>query len=296
MRVLIDANTINTGKSGIGYYTYNLIRELSRLTDNSFDLTMAIRGNVWRMLEKNGFDNVHNLVVEEKHFRKYLPFPSQSLQGYDIFHEPNYVPRKFNGATVVTIADLSYRFFPQYHPWRRVKMLRLFEGRMRNASRIITISENSRREIEEVLRIPPERIKVTYLGADESFRPFKVDKDKKDEMIAKYGLPEHFVLFVGNIEPRKNLERLVQAYYLCRQEGNFPDEIKLVLAGGKGWLNEGVFSLVSSLGLDLDVIFTGYVRDEDLAVLYNMALAFVYPSLYEGFGLPPWRRCPVGYR
>jgi len=212
---------------------------------------------------------------------------------FNVYHQPNYIPNVFIGKTITTIHDMSYRVFPQYHPRRRVILLRTFEKRLRRADRIITDSEFSRQQIVEMLKVPEERVTVTYLGAGSQYQPITILKDKKLDLQARYGLPEQFLLYVGTIEPRKNLERLIEALYIYQQEEP-GSALKLVLAGGKGWLYEEILARIKALHLEQDVLFTGYVNSEDLPYLYNMAEAFVYPSLYEGFGLPPLEAMACG--
>lgn len=249
-----------------------------------------------KLLDKNaelGIESVPVIKTSERSFSRYMPFSPHWMRGFDLYHQPNYVPHVFNGKIVTTIHDMSHRIFPQYHPRRRVFLLRAFENRLRKADRIITDSQHARREIVELLRIPEDRVRVIYLGASSDYRPLAMSPVKRIELQIKYNLPEQFLLYVGTIEPRKNLERLVEAYYVYkREEPN--SELKLVLAGGKGWLYEGICTRVQELHLEQDVVFTGYVDGEELPFLYNMAIAFVYPSLYEGFGLPPLEAMSCG--
>ncbi len=293
MRVLFDGNTLDNGKAGIGHYTYNLILELSRILGDREELSLGIRQ---KLLDKNGdlsLDSIKMLPTQERSISKYIPYCPRWMKGFDLYHQPNYVPHVFSGKTVTTIHDMSYRVFPQYHPRRRVIQLRAFESRLRRVDRIITDSEYSRREIVEILKVPEERVTVTYLGVGSQYKPMDITLEKKLALKKRYHLPKQFLLYVGTIEPRKNLARLIEAYYLYRQEEP-GSALKLVLAGGKGWLFEDIFARVMDLHLEQDIIFTGYVDSEDLPYLYNMAKAFVYPSLYEGFGLPPLEAMSCG--
>jgi glycosyltransferase involved in cell wall biosynthesis len=293
MRIIIDGNTLENRKAGIGHYTYNLIHELADVLGESDKLFVGIRQ---KLLDKNvelGIKRVPVIKTTERSFSKYMPFSPHWMRGFDIYHQPNYVPHAFHGKVVTTIHDMSHRVYPHYHPRRRVLLLRAFENRLRKADRIITDSQHARGEIVELLRIPEDRVRVIYLGASLEYRPLYMSQVKRKELQIKYNLPERFLLYVGTIEPRKNLERLIEAYYLYK--GEEPNsELKLVLAGGKGWLYEGILTRVQELHLEKDIVFTGYVDGEDLPFLYNMAVAFIYPSLYEGFGLPPLEAMSCG--
>lgn len=288
MRVLIDGSRVlNNLKAGIGNYTYELLRNLAFLK-NSADYTVLVSGGSSLNLPPK----IQQIQVNNSK-RKYLPFDMERYSDkFDVYHEPNYIPRVFKGQKVVTVYDMSYRLFPQYHPFRRIAMLRFYEHRMQKADRIITVSNNSKEEIMDLLKIPGDRISVIYGGVSEAFVPMQIKDEQRTKMRSLYGIPEQYLLYVGTLEPRKNLMGLVKAYYQVR--GELQTDVKLVLAGGKGWLYEGIFKTIHDLKLDDDVIFTGYVQDEHLPALYNMAFAFVYPSLYEGFGLPPLEAMACG--
>jgi glycosyltransferase involved in cell wall biosynthesis len=280
-------------KAGIGHYTYNLIIELAGLLGDGEKLNVGIRQKLLDKTGDLGIDGVRILINNERSFSKYVPLCPGWMKRFDIYHQPNYIPHAFSGKTVTTVHDMSHRVFPQYHPRRRVMLLRAFENRLRKANKIITDSDYSRHEIMEMLRVPQERVGVIYLGAGSQYRVLSISQEDRSALQTRYNLPERFLLYVGTVEPRKNLERLIEAYYLYRQEEP-GSEVKLVIAGGNGWLYEDIFTRVKALHMEQDIIFTGYVNSEDLPYLYNMALAFVYPSLYEGFGLPPLEAMACG--
>jgi glycosyltransferase involved in cell wall biosynthesis len=143
--------------------------------------------------------------------------------------------------------------------------------------------------------IPPEKVEVVYLGICENFRP--LPEGEVEAFRKKRGLPERFILFVGTIEPRKNLTRLIEAFSLLSPLSPLPfpfSPLPLVIVGAKGWLYEEVFAKVEELGLEREVIFPGYIPWGELPLWYNAATIFVYPSLYEGFGLPPLEAMACG--
>jgi glycosyltransferase involved in cell wall biosynthesis len=201
--------------------------------------------------------------------------------GADLVHGPAFVgPLLSPCPTVVTIHDLSFIRFPVlFRPANRLYLTVLTRLSARRARRLIAVSAHAAAESVRWLGVPKERVDVVYHGVESAFRPLS------GEVVAAFrqrrGLPERFVLFVGTLEPRKNLVRLVDAFARTRDSA-----VKLILAGGRGWLYDDLFAQVEALGIDDRVIFPGYVPSEDLPFWYNAATVMAYPSLYEGFGLP----------
>jgi glycosyltransferase involved in cell wall biosynthesis len=183
--------------------------------------------------------------------------------------------------------------FPEMHLPETCEMQqKKYRFAQEHADAIIAVSENTKRDVIRLLGIDPEKIFVVHEGVDPAFRPLPASAVKA--AIAPLGLePGGYILHVGTIEPRKNLMRLIEAYRLVRQELSSIAP-KLVLAGASGWLNRELFDRVRTLEMDDQVIFLGKVAENLLPVLYNGALIFVYPSLYEGFGLPPLEAMACG--
>ena len=210
----------------------------------------------------------------------------------DVFHGTNYCVPVFSPCpTVTTIHDLS--LFTQAHTHENenvVRGKRRIPLMARRATKIIAPSEWTKREIIEHLGIREEKIRVIFEAARTGMKPLLPPEFQA--VVAKYQLQQHFVLYVGTIEPRKNLLTLIRSYdELLRTTTHRP---QLVLCGGRGWLFDEVFKLVEKLKLQEQVRFTGYVPDEDLPALYSAAEIFLYPSLYEGFGLPPLEAMACG--
>ncbi len=187
---------------------------------------------------------------------------------------------------VVTVHDLSFVRFPETLPAWKARYLRWFTRRsLKQAARIIAVSHSTRRDILQWLNLRPERVVAVHNGVESRFRPLPAEKVATWR--ARRGLPERFVLYLGTLQPRKNLETLVRAFARWRQRGGpYTRDVVLVLAGARGWFYEHLFRLVKDLGLDRYVLFPGYVPAEDLPWWYNAATVFAYPSLFEGFGLP----------
>jgi glycosyltransferase involved in cell wall biosynthesis len=202
----------------------------------------------------------------------------------DLLHAMAFVgPLVASCPFVVTIYDLSFYRYPQaFRPWNRW-YLGIFTARSaRRARRVITISESTKRDVVNMLGVPPDRVDVVYGGVDEVFRPLPAAETA--HFRSERALPDRFILFLGTLEPRKNVQKLIRAYDQWRQVE--PDVPRLVVAGGKGWYYDHIFAEVERLGLTGDVIFPGYVIPQELPWWYNAADLFVYPSRFEGFGLP----------
>lgn len=199
-----------------------------------------------------------------------------------LFVPAHVVPLWHPPATVVTVHDLGYRFFPRQHP----RLARLYldastRFSSRAARRIVADSQATARDLEHEYGVPAGRIRVVYPGLDPAMA--RVGGSAQQAARERYGLPRPFVLYVGTIQPRKNLARLVEAFARLPREFSGVD---LVLAGRIGWLADGILGAVHRLGLEERVRFPGYVAQPDLPALLSAAECFVMPSLYEGFGLP----------
>jgi glycosyltransferase involved in cell wall biosynthesis len=295
MRVALDAIPLVAAKTGIGHYTDALAQSLARIhTDHQyvllspFDFAFHTGNGTPSNLSKTFFP-VRSI------FRKWwlagLPAMLR-ISPLDVFHGTNYCIPVFSPCpTVVTIHDLS--LFTQTHTHesenvargkRRIPLM------ARRATRIIAPSEWTKREIMEHLGIREDKIRVIFEAARATMKPLLPQEYRA--VAAKYQLDQPFLLYVGTIEPRKNLLTLIRSYNeLLRTTKHRP---QLVLCGGRGWLFDEVFKLVEELKLQEQVRFTGYVPDEDLPALYSAAAIFLYPSLYEGFGLPPLEAMACG--
>ncbi|MDQ3702112.1 MAG: glycosyltransferase family 4 protein [Chloroflexota bacterium] len=210
--------------------------------------------------------------------------------GIDLLHCPlNIQPVLCRAPVVLTIHDLTFVRFPdRFHPLKQRYLARLTRFSARRARRILADSAATKRDVEETFGIPPSKIDVVYPAVDPDFRPFdRTEGRTNDRAVEAFrrrkGLPERFILYLGTLEPRKNVDKLVTAYAAAARRG-LPHA--LVLAGGKGWNYQAIFQAVERHGLADRVLFPGYVDRADQPLWYNAAELFVYPSQYEGFGLP----------
>lgn len=204
--------------------------------------------------------------------------------GLDVLFCPlNVVPLVGRIPSVVTVHDLAFLAHPEaFHPSRRRYLTAMTRLSVRKARHVIAVSEHTKADLVHHFGIAADRITVIPNAADSRFRP-EADQRIIDEFRHAHDLPERFVLFVGTLEPRKNLRRLIEA--VARIATDDP-QLKLVIIGATGWLTSDIAPLVTRLKLADRVIFMGYVDDDDLPRFYQAATVFCYPSLYEGFGLP----------
>uniref|UniRef100_A0A7C3APX5 Glycosyltransferase family 1 protein n=2 Tax=Thermorudis TaxID=1649508 RepID=A0A7C3APX5_9BACT len=201
----------------------------------------------------------------------------------DLLHAPvNVVPLAGPRPQVLTVHDLAFLHYPEHYPLlKRRYLAALTKLSARRADAVIAVSTQTRDDVVELLAVPPEKVVVVPNGVDGSLRPVRDDRLLEAFRRAQ-GLPNEFFLFLGTLQPRKNVEGLLHAYARVRAEISMP----LVIAGARGWRESSIFQLVQKLDLTDQVRFAGYVNPDELALWYSAATVFVYPSLYEGFGLP----------
>lgn len=301
MRVIVNGIPLLSPRSGVGNYIYQNFRSLLS-TKSGLDLFFYY-GVQWTSHLKDR--PVEPYVSARRFVRRlgkaypiyrttldFLFYFGQWQRKFDLYHETNYIPMSFNGPTILTVFDLSFHLFPETHPTERIRhMDRYFYPRLDRVAHFITISDSVKRELIEHLGLSENKITVTPLGVDEHFKPFL--PDQVYPIVRKYGLkPDSYILYVGTLEPRKNILNLLKAY--SRLPLSLREAYPLVLAGGTGWLMEKLDQEIHQLNIQRTVIKTGYVPKEDLPSLYSGATVFVYPSLYEGFGLPPLEAMACG--
>jgi glycosyltransferase involved in cell wall biosynthesis len=287
MRIAFDGTTLTPGRTGVGYYTEHLLQHLAREVAATGDELVVVSN---KPIDTQAPLPPHVFVHDGHRFPVRIGWmqlrAARALEALkpDVAHFTNgMIPAGSPVPTIVTVHDMSLRLFPRCHPVRRVLLNRpLMRVAIERAAAIVTVSHSARRDLLRLHNIPPERVSVVHEAASPAFRPID-DRGRLDAVRARYGLPDRFILYVGTIEPRKNLPRLIDAFAAARRAG-MPH--RLVCVGPYGWSSRDLSSHIEQRGVRDAVHFTGYVPFEDLPAIYNLGEFFVFPSLYEGFGLP----------
>jgi len=313
MRLVMGGESLEGPLTGIGQYTYHLAKGMlarpdiedfkflahGRLQDPS--ALMVSGGNADSEATENQKPSRLNAALGQARsiaaqsraavalYERLMPrLERYSLRHYgpaDVYHSPNYMLPDFPGRRIVSILDLSTYRYPEHHPEARVRFVNQhIEKSIKHADHIITISNLVKGEIVERFRYPEERITVTYLGADNAFRPLSKSEFLKKMQGLKIAYKGYF-LFVSSIEPRKNLDRLLDAYIQYRSDCKVT-ALPLVVAGIPGWKSQNIHSRLTQLETKGLVKYLGYVEQKTIPKLMAGAKGLVYPSIYEGFGLP----------
>jgi len=295
VRVAIDVQNLLMPMTGVGYYVSNLVRALSRL-----HLHATIEAFYFSRKARKRRLGLEDGSVVEKAVRfppgrvvqflwKRLSFPKADtfVGNADVFHFPNFVARPVRkGRVVVTIPDLSFLRFPQFtEPKNLAFLTRHVPRSIERADKVIAISEFTANEVCEFFPSAREKMAVTSLGVNEAFRRIE-DKKALAAVKAKYNLPDDYILFVGTLEPRKNLMTLLEAYRIFREKSRGHARTLLVAAGMRGWLCRETMKRIRDMPAGMAPVMVGYVEEADLPCLYSAARMAVVPSFYEGFGLP----------
>ncbi len=288
----IDTRPLFFARGGIASYVKGLVLGLFRVaSDNRYVLlcpkkytgqggALDVPESAWHLIRLPLRNHALNAVWENI----LLPLAVRRAR-VDLVHFPRFaVPYFRAGRTVVTVHDLAFRRCPGMLTEKaRCYFEAVTSKAVHRADAVIAVSEHTRQDLVDIYRVPLDRVHVVYNGVEPRFCPGEMDV-ARDRIGRACGLEGSYILFVGTLEPRKNLVGLLRAYALLRKSGAV--DLPLVIAGGKGWLYEGIFQTVGVLGLRPYVRFLDYVPDADLPDLYRGARVFVYPSFYEGFGLP----------
>ncbi len=292
MKIILDIGPLLIESVGVRSYTINLVRNILKLNEEREFLLFPFLTKK----TKENFEglNYKGFVIKEQ-YRKWLfailsslggrtLIPKRYLSHWDLFWTPGTFLLPVRCSIVGTIFDLTTIIYPEFHKRKVIEhQEKVFHYFKENASLIIAISENTKMDIMKYLRIPEDRIRTIYCGVGDEFRKIE-DVRVLKSILRGIGIDYPYILYVGSLEPRKNVERLIEAFIQLKKRKQINE--KLVISGIKGWGYQSIFDKVASSGIEKEIIFTDFVPNESLPCLYNGASAFVYPSLYEGFGLP----------
>ena len=293
-RVLLDKHY-----SGVAEYAANLLEAILKIdTSSQYYLFYNSFDNSYLKLKK--FESSNCQLIGSRYpnkiynylFQKILKRPKidKFLGGVSLYYSPhfNFINLKKDTKFIITIHDISFLRHPQFFSsrknfWHQVLHLKKL---LQRADAIVAVSANTKADLIEVLKIREEKITVIYSGNNYEVLPIYNNKASQSYR-QKMNLPKRFVLFIGNIEPRKNLSNLILAYNLMRQEESVLADVALVIAGAPGWKHKAIYQTWKNSPYRNDIKFLGYVSKEEKEYLYQLASVFVYPSFYEGFGFPP---------
>jgi len=299
MRVGLDGYPLCEPLTGVGHYTFELARALARnYPDSQFELIAPFRfdTSVGRLMERESVPNLKlvNLGLSSVRGRWWsIDLPRYIKRAaLDLFHGTNYeLPLLKPRRSVVTVHDLSSLRFPELHRKQLARRMRLrLPLAVKLAAAVITPTEAVKQELCAHLKVKAAKVTAIHEAPRESFRSLPAaDTARVRERLR---IEDDFLLFVGTLEPRKNLVTLLQAF--ARVLRDTPRRPQLVVVGGEGWLMDETFALMGDEAIHERLCLTGYLNDDDLGALYSSCRAFIYPSLYEGFGLPPLEAMACG--
>ncbi|MEX1375896.1 MAG: glycosyltransferase family 1 protein [Eubacteriales bacterium] len=298
-KIYIDTQPIFKKRTGIVCYTYNNILETLKAAPEDIDIYGVVydflgRLNAESELRKIGFKSsiskknipprLYKLIWEYIKIR----FDNHFKDG-DIYHFYNYVipPIGKDKKVIINVYDMVYKKFPETMKNSNLYLLERDLGRSINrADHIITISESSKKDIQQYFDVDDEKISVILPGIDLEFfsQGKNIDSKTENAIKGKYNLPEKYLLYLGTIEPRKNIKTIFDAYAALPKK--IKEEYMLVIAGDRGWKSAKAVEYPKKLGIEKHIKYIGYVSEEDKPLIYGMAEVFLFPSLYEGFGMP----------
>ncbi len=292
MRVGIDARLVYYSQAGIGQYILHLVDGLACLDSENEYVLLQSRKDETTILDRPNFRRVSLWTPSHHRLERYSLNVELMRLGLDVLHSPDFIPpHRPSCKSVITVHDLAFLLYPHFLTKESARYYGHIDQAVRWTDHIISVSESTKRDTIEHLGVPEDKITVVYEAANPIFRP--LDRAAaKEEVRNRHGVDGPFVLFVSTIEPRKNVPTLLRALHQLQQ--CYKEDIRLVLAGGKGWLFEDAFAVVEDLKLDERVHFLGRVSSDDLLYLYNAAEMLAHPAFYEGFGLPPLEAMACG--
>ncbi len=309
MKIGIDIRCLSGGRrTGVEEYSINLLDKIFKEDKaNSYVLFL----NSWKTAnpDLNWARKYKNVTIKTFNFPNkilnlllwYLNWPKidKLLGGVDVFFMPNlnFVALSRKSKLILTIHDLSFEYFPESFSLKR-RMWHVFINPKRlinRADKILAVSKSTRDDLLHYYKVRPDKIEVIYNGVSDNLERLNRNDPKLLEVKEKYKLPFKFILFLGTFEPRKNIIGLIKAYEILRSEENkYLDKYKLVIAGSAGWKSDKIKKSIKNSKYSKDIRWIKFIENEDKLYVYNLASLFVYPSFFEGFGIPPLEAMKCG--
>lgn len=302
MKIGIDIRCLSEGRrTGVEEYTINLLDKIFQ-EDSKNEYVLFL--NSWKKskIDLRWIKKYKNVRVEIFNFPNkvlnlllwYFGWPKldKLLGGVDVFFMPNlnFVALSRKSKLLLTIHDLSFEYFPETFSLKRQWWHMFINPKrlIKKADKILAISQSTKEDLINFYKVSPKKIEVVYNGVSEEFNKVDRNNPKLLEVKNRYGLPFNFILFLGTFEPRKNITGIVRAYEFLREEGNKElDRYKLVIAGSDGWKSKDIKKYIQNSKYSKDICLVKYIENDDKVYVYNLASLFVYPSFFEGFGIPP---------
>jgi len=289
MRIGIDARLIHYSQAGIAQYTTHLVKALAKIDRSNQYYLLQSRKETTPLVDAHNFARRGIWTPSHHSLEHYILGLEVANLRLDVLHSPDFIPPKRNPLakfkTVITVHDLAFLIYPHFLTKKAARYYGQIDRAVRRANHIIAVSESTKADLGRFLGVSDSKVTVIYEAANPVYKPMPKEEAWKKANKLYPNLPRDFLLFVGTLEPRKNIPTLLDAYKIMRDSYK-QDPVKLVLAGSPGWLFDGIFQKVQDLGLEGEVLFLGRVPTSALVALYNAALALVHPAHYEGFGLP----------
>jgi glycosyltransferase involved in cell wall biosynthesis len=292
MRIGIDARLVYYSQAGIGQYIMHLINGLAKIDSKNEYVVLQSRKDESNILKQPNFKRVSLWTPSHHRLERFSLNVELMRLGLDLLHSPDFIPpHRPSCKSVITVHDLAFMLYPHFLTKESAHYYGHIDQAVRWTDHIIAVSHSTKRDVVEHLGVPEDKITVVHEATNPIFRP--IDRVQAQERVReRYGVDGPFILFVSTIEPRKNVSTLLRSVW---QLGEcYKEDVRLVMAGGKGWLFEDVFALMNELKLDDRVHLLGQVPNEDLLDLYNAAEMLAHPAFYEGFGLPPLEAMACG--
>ena len=309
MKIGIDIRCLSEGRrTGVEEYSLNLLEKI--LKEDSYNIYVLFL-NSWKKpkFEIDFLKNHKNVELKISRFPNkilnfflwYFDWPKldKLIGGVDVFFMPNlnFVALSPKVKLILTVHDLSFEYYPETFSWKR-RLWHIFinpQKIIRRADKVLAVSDSTRNDLIGFYKINPAKVETVYNGVGEVFGRIDRNDPRLLKIKEKYALPFNFILFLGTFEPRKNIGGIVKAYERMRQEGgNQLEKYKLVIAGSEGWKSAKLKREIKKSSLAKDIYQVKFIDEEDKVFVYNLAALFVYPSFFEGFGLPPLEAIKCG--